>query len=72
MDDSFLRKSDELSRRRFMGYASKSLLGVSVIPTMLPLAGRAAGKPEGIQVSPSQTSGRKPTRARRADWSDWA
>jgi hypothetical protein len=61
MDDSFLRKSDELSRRRFMGYASKSLLGVSVIPTMLPLAGRAAGKPEGIQVSPSQTSGRKPT-----------
>ncbi len=40
----FLRTSNEQTRRRFMGYTSKSLLGVSIIPSMLPLGARAAEK----------------------------
>ena len=54
MNDSFLRNTDELSRRRFMNYASKSLLGVSIIPTMLPLAGHAAGKKDTPVVTPKR------------------
>jgi hypothetical protein len=57
MNDSFLRKTDAQSRRQFMGYASKSLLGVSIIPSMLPMA-RAAEK-AGVVVSPGVA--RKPT-----------
>lgn len=63
MNDSFLRQSDELSRRRFMNYASKSLLGVSIIPTMLPLAGHAAAdrKRQPLVTPPPAAPGRKPT-----------
>jgi hypothetical protein len=61
MNDSFLRHTDELSRRRFMNYASKSLLGVSIIPSMLPLAGYAAEKKGTPVVTPPAAPGRKPT-----------
>ena len=62
MNDSFLRNTDELSRRRFMNYASKSLLGVSIIPSMLPLAGHAAEKKGTPVVTPPPAApGRKPT-----------
>lgn len=62
MNDSFLRQTDELSRRRFMNYASKSLLGVSIIPTMLPLAGHAADKKgQPVVTPPPAAPGRKPT-----------
>ena len=60
MNDSFLRQTDELSRRRFMNYASKSLLGVSVIPTMLPMAGFAADKKAAPAPAPA-APGKKPT-----------
>src|SRR5436190_6221417 len=65
MNDSFLRNTDELSRRRFMNYTSKTLLGVSIIPTMLPLAGYAAekkgSKPVITPVPAVPAASRKPT-----------
>ncbi len=58
MNDSFLRNTDELSRRRFMNYTSKTLLGVSVIPSMLTgVAFAADKKPSAAPTAP----GRKPT-----------
>jgi Protein of unknown function (DUF1501) len=61
MNDSFLRNTDELSRRRFMNYTSKSLLGVSVIPSMLPGAAFAVEKKGAPAPATPASPGRKPT-----------
>ena len=55
----FLRHSDELTRRRFMGYTSKTLLGVSIIPSMLPMGVHAAEK--AVKEAAAAKPGRKPT-----------
>ncbi len=62
MSDSFLRKSDAASRRQFLSYASKTLLGVSILPTLAPLGAMAAPAAKGGPVSALPVSpGRKPT-----------
>ncbi len=62
MNDSFLRHSDESSRRRFLSYASKTLLGVSILPGLAPLASAAASAGKGGPVTAVPVSpGRKPT-----------
>ena len=62
MNDSFLRHSDETSRRRFLSYASKTLLGVSILPGLAPLGSWAAPVGKGAPVSAVPVSpGRKPT-----------
>lgn len=61
MNDSFLRHSDETSRRRFLSYASKTLLGVSILPTMAPLGASAAPVKKDTASAAPATPGRKPT-----------
>ncbi|RYD32117.1 MAG: DUF1501 domain-containing protein, partial [Verrucomicrobiaceae bacterium] len=62
MNDSFLRNSDELSRRRFLSYAGKTLLGVSILPGMIPLGAGAASTPVITpSTGPAAAAGRKPT-----------
>ena len=61
MDSSFLTKSDESSRRQFLSYASKTLLGVSILPTMAPLGAWAADKKTAPVTAVPVSPGRKPT-----------
>jgi len=61
MDSSFLTKSDESSRRQFLSYASKTLLGVSILPTMAPLGAWAADKKSTPVTAVPVSPGRKPT-----------
>jgi hypothetical protein len=61
MDSSFLTKSDESSRRQFLSYASKTLLGVSILPTMAPLGAWAADKKAAPVTAVPVSPGRKPT-----------
>ncbi len=61
MDSSFLTKSDESSRRQFLSYASKTLLGVSILPTMTPLGAWAADKKSTPVTAVPVSPGRKPT-----------
>lgn len=61
MNDSFLRDRDELSRRRFLSYAGKALLGVSILPGMIPLSSAAAGRTVLPPTAEPATAGRKPT-----------
>lgn len=61
MDSSFLTKSDESSRRQFLSYASRTLLGVSILPTMAPLGAWAADKKNTPVTAVPVSPGRKPT-----------
>ena len=62
MNDSFLRATDEHSRRRFLSYASKTLLGVTILPTMAPLGAYAAPvKKDLVSSAAPAAPGRKPT-----------
>ena len=61
MDTSFLTKSDESNRRQFLSYASKTLLGVSILPTLAPLGAFAAEKKGAAVTAVPLTPGRKPT-----------
>lgn len=62
MNDSFLRNRDEHSRRRFLSYASKTLLGVSILPGMIPLnLGAANNAVITPAPGPAAAAGRKPT-----------
>ncbi|MES2709485.1 MAG: DUF1501 domain-containing protein [Verrucomicrobiota bacterium] len=61
MNDSFLRNSDGHSRRRFLSYASKTLLGVSILPGMIPLNAGAASTTVVTPAPAPAVPGRKPT-----------
>ena len=62
MNDSFFRNTDEHSRRRFLSYASKTLLGVTILPAIAPLGAYAAPvKKQVVSNAPPATPGRKPT-----------
>lgn len=60
MNDSFLRHSDDVSRRRFLSYASKTLLGVSILPGLAPHAFAAEKKGMPVTAVPAGPA-RKPT-----------
>src|SRR3954466_12177959 len=60
MNDSLFRNRDEHSRRRFLSYASKTLLGVSILPGLIPL--NVTGATKTVVTAPTPAvPGRKPT-----------
>lgn len=59
--DDFLRKADPQSRRDFMSYVGKTLLGVTILPS-LTITGAWAANPKAPAAKPlAAPAGRKPT-----------